>query len=109
MKIWFLFLFPLLLLKCNSDISRDFNILISRKDKKFKQNDTIQIKISNRENHKIDSISYFLNDKRITENFALSDFKLGIHLVTVLVYYKDTKSKYETQITLLFFEGPVLR
>ena len=29
------------------------------------------------------------------------DFKLGIHLVTVLVYYKDTKYKYETQITLL--------
>ena len=108
MKIWFLFLFPLLLLKCNSDISKDFNILISKKDKKFIQSDTLQIKISNRENHTIDSISYFLNDKRITENFALSDFKLGIHLVTVLVYYKDTKSKYETQITLLSDVKPEL-
>ena len=85
MKIWFLFLFPLLLLKCNSDISKDFNMLISKKDKKFIQSDTLKIKISNRENHTIDSISYFLSEKRITENFALTDFKLGIHHITALV------------------------
>ena len=108
MKIWFLFLFPLLLLKCNSDISKDFNMLISKKDKKFIQSDTLKIKISNRENHTIDSISYFLNEKRITENFALTDFKLGIHPVTVFVYFKDTKSKYETQITLLSDVKPEL-
>jgi hypothetical protein len=83
MKIWFLFLFPLLLLKCNSDISKDFNILISKEDKKFIQSDTLQIRISNRKNHTIDSISYFLNEKRITKNFALTDFKLGIYPLNV--------------------------
>ena len=86
MKIWFLILFPLLLLKCNSDISKDFNMLISKKDKKFIQSDTLKIKISNREKHTIDSISYFLSEKRITENFALTDFKLGIHTITCLLY-----------------------
>jgi glutamine cyclotransferase len=101
MKIWFLFLFPLLLLKCNSDISKDFDMLVSKKDRKFIKSDTLEIKISNRKNHTIDSICYFLDKKRIPERFPLINFKLGIHLLTSSVYYKGNKTEYKTQITLL--------
>ena len=101
MKIWSLFLFPLILLKCNTDISNDFNMLISKKDKKFIQSDTLEIKILNQKNHPIDSIFYILNEKRISQKFPLIDFKLGIHPLKVSVYCKGIKFEYKTQITLL--------
>ena len=101
MKILTLFLFPFLLLKCNTDISKDFNMIITNRDKKFINSDTLEIKIFNRENHPIDSICYLLNEKRIPEKFPLIDFKLGIHPLKVSVYCKGVKFEYKAQITLL--------
>ena len=95
MKILSLFLFPFLLLKCNTDISKDFNMIITNRDKKFINSDTLEIKIFNRENHPIDSICYLLNEKRIPKKFPLIDFKLGIHPLKVSVYCKGVKFEYK--------------
>ena len=101
MKIWLLFLLQLLILNCSSDISKDFFLLVKKKDKKFVKSDTLQVQISNKKNHIIDSINYFLNKKRIRKNFPLLNVKLGIHMLSAVVYSKGHNFEYNSKITLL--------
>ena len=108
MKIWLLFLFQLLILNCSSDISRDFFLLVKKKDKKFVKSDTLQVQISNKKNHPIDSINYFLNKKRIRKNFPLLNVKLGIHSLSAVVYSRGNNFEYNSIITLLSDVKPKL-
>ena len=71
MKIWLLFLLQLLILNCSSDISKGLFFISQKKDKKFVKSDTLQVQISNKKNHPIDSINYFLNKKRISKKFSI--------------------------------------
>jgi len=100
MKTWFLFLLPILMLKCNSDITKDFNLLVLKKDKKFTQSDTLEIKISNKKNHLIDSISFFLDQKPIRERLPLKDIPLGKRPLTAIVYSENKKLEYNSLITV---------
>ena len=108
MNIWLLFLFQLLILNCSSDISKDFFLLVKKKDKKFVKSDTLQVQISNKKNHTIDSINYFLNKKRIRKNFPLLNVKLGIHMLSAVVYSKGHNFEYNSKITLLSDVKPKL-
>ena len=47
MKIWILLL-TLLLLKCNTDITKDFKLSFVEKSKKFTPNDTLKFNIVNK-------------------------------------------------------------
>jgi len=64
MKYTVVFLFPLLIFNCQSSNDKDFKIKISSSDKIISNGDTIKINIESKSGQIIDSVAYYLNEKR---------------------------------------------
>ena len=107
MKIWILFL-SLLLLKCNTDLTRDFRLSIDKKSKKFTPDDTLKFNLLNKENHTIDSIVYHLEGKKISNNQPLNNKRLGIYNLKALVYVSGNKFEYKENISIVSPSKPQL-
>ena len=85
MKIWIL-LISILLLKCNTDITKDFKLSVIKKSKKFSPSDTLKFNIINKKNHPIDSVVYHLDGEKITDSQALKNKSLGIYNLKASIY-----------------------
>ena len=107
MKIWILFL-SLLLLKCNTDLTRDFRLSIDEKNKKFTPDDTLKFNLLNKKNHTIDSIVYHLEGKKISNDQPLNNKRLGIYNLKALVYVSGNKFEYKENISIVSPSKPQL-
>lgn len=107
MKIWIL-LFSLLFLKCHSDLSKDFKLSVTEKNKKFTPNDTLKLNIKNKKKHLIDSIVYRLNDQKINNPQPLSDMQLGKYSLSASVYVSGKKVEFKEQLNIVSASKPKL-
>lgn len=107
MKIWILLL-SLLLLKCNTDITKDFRLSVVEKSKKFKPNDTLMFNIVNKKNHPIDSVVYHLDGIKISDVQPLNKKSLGIYDLTASVYLSGKKLEYKENISIVSALKPKL-
>ncbi len=107
MKIWILLL-SLLLLKCNTDITKDFKLSFVEKSKKFTPNDTLKFNIVNKKNHPIDSVVYHLDGKKISDVQPLNNISLGIYDLTASIYISSNKLEYKENISIVSASKPKL-
>lgn len=107
MKIWILLL-SLLLLKCNTDIKKDFKLLVMEKSKKFTPDDTLKFSIVNKKNHSLDSIVYYLEGEKISHVRPLKNKPLGVYKLTASVYASGNIFKYTENISIVSSSQPKL-
>ena len=107
MKIWIL-LISILLLKCNTDITKDFKLSVIQKSKKFSPSDTLKFNIINKKNHPIDSVFYYLEGEKISDPQALKNKSLGIYNLKASIYVSGKKLEYKQKISIVSPSKPQL-
>ncbi len=98
-----------LIISCGSNSGQkknDFLIKTNAEKGNISSNETLNMSIINRKNHKIDSVVYLLNKKRISESASLKSFKLGKHNVEATIYYEGDTQTIQTAITILNDKAP---
>ena len=86
MKHSIIFFFFLLILNCNPDPSSGFKIQIKSSGDKILIDDKISINIISTNNNIIDSIEYYLNDKLVSNEVKLVDYKVGENNVAAKIF-----------------------
>ena len=86
MKHSIIFFFFLLILNCNPDPSSGFKIQIKSSGDKILIDDRISINIISPNNKIIDSIEYFLNDRLVSSEVKLVDYKVGENNVAAKIF-----------------------
>ena len=86
MKHSIIFFFFLLILNCNPDPSSGFKIQIKSSGDKILIDDKISINIISPNNKIIDSIEYYLNDKLVSHEVKLVDYKVGENNVAAKIF-----------------------
>ena len=86
MKHSIIFFFFLLILNCNPDPSSGFKIQIKSSGDKILIDDKISINIISPNNKIIDSIEYYLNDRLVSNEVKLVDYKVGENNVTAKIF-----------------------
>ena len=86
MKYGLFFLFSLILINCQSTFNKDFKISIITDDNIISYGDDVKINIESKSNQIIDSVKYFLNDRRVLNEFTISDVKLGTNSARAEVF-----------------------
>ncbi len=86
MKHSIIFFFFLLILNCNPDPSSGFKIQIKSSGDKILIDDMISINIISPNNKIIDSIEYFLNDRLVSSEVKLVDYKVGENNVAAKIF-----------------------
>ena len=91
-----LFIF-IILFSCNSEYQ-----FILNTPKKIQSNDELTISISESNNKLIDSVQFSIDSKKIksdgfTTTLKISDYRLGKHTITAIVFYEN-KTKKVTKI-----------
>lgn len=86
MKHSIIFFFFLLILNCNPDPSSGFKIQIKSSGDKILIDDMISINIISPNNKIIDSIEYYLNDRLVSSEVKLVDYKVGENNVSVKIF-----------------------
>ncbi|WP_147676208.1 glutaminyl-peptide cyclotransferase [Algibacter pacificus] len=100
-----------LLVACGSNNGlkkNDFNIITNAEKGNISINETLELSLQNKKNHKIDSISYTLEGKKINNNQPLNDFKLGKQNIEATIFFNGEKQNVNTSITILNNESPKL-
>ena len=108
MKVSLLSLILILFLKCNSEIQENFSLKIDSPNKKIKINDSINLNVINKNNIKIDSIQYFLNDIKINSNYTLKNISAGVNKIRVLIYHNSQETVIDKKITIFSKNPPKL-
>ena len=86
MKHSIIFFFFLLILNCNPDPSSGFKIQIKSSGDKILIDDRISINIISPNKKIIDSIEYYLNDKLVSNEVKLVDYKVGENNVAAKIF-----------------------
>ena len=86
MKHSIIFFFFLLILNCNPDPSSGFKIQIKSSDDKILIDDKIIINVISPDNKIIDSIEYYLNDRLVSNEVKLVDYKVGENNVAAKIF-----------------------
>ena len=86
MKHSIIFFFFLLILNCNPDPSSGFKIQIKSSGDKILIDDRISINIISPNKKIIDSIKYYLNDRLVSNEVKLVDYKVGENNVTAKIF-----------------------
>ena len=86
MKHSIIFFFFLLILNCNPDPSSGFKIQIKSSGDKILIDDKISINIISPNNKIIDSIEYYLNDRLVSNEVKLVDYKVGENNVAAKIF-----------------------
>lgn len=106
-----------LLFSCggNADTKKNlFSIKTDNNQTKFKLTETVKASIHNPKNHKIDSVAYFLNEKRsttstyLTYEEKLDVEKLGNQRLKAIVYYNGDQSEISKKLVFLNDQTPKL-
>ncbi|MBL4939150.1 MAG: glutaminyl-peptide cyclotransferase, partial [Lutibacter sp.] len=99
-----LFIF-ILLLSCKSEYKFVLNT-----PKKIQSNETLVISISEKNNKPIDSVQFSIDSKKIKSNnnsisLNISDYTLGKHSITVIIFYEN-KTKKVTKPIYFMADSP---
>ena len=86
MKHSIIFFFFLLILNCNPDPSSGFKIQIKSSGDKILIDDKISINIISPNNKFIDSIQYYLNNRLVSNELKLIDYKVGENNVAAKIF-----------------------
>ena len=86
MKHSIIFFFFLLILNCNPDPSSGFKIQIKSSGDKILIDDRISINIISPNKKIIDSIEYYLNDRLVSNEVKLDDYKVGENNVAAKIF-----------------------
>ena len=86
MKHSIIFFFFLLILNCNPDPSSGFKIQIKSSGDKILIDDRISINIISPNKKIIDSIEYYLNDRLVSNEVKLVDYKVGENNVAAKIF-----------------------
>ena len=86
MKHSIIFFFFLVILNCNPDPSSGFKIQIKSSGDKILIDDKISINIISPNNNIIDSIEYYLNDRLVSNEVKLVDYKVGENNVAAKIF-----------------------
>ena len=86
MKHSIIFFFFLLILNCNTDPSSGFKIQIKSSGDKILIDDRISINIISPHKKIIDSIKYYLNDRLVSNEVKLVDYKVGENNVAAKIF-----------------------
>ena len=86
MKHSIIFFFFLLILNCNPDPSSGFEIQIKSSGDKILIDDRISINIISPNKKIIDSIEYYLNDRLVSNEVKLVDYKVGENNVAAKIF-----------------------
>ncbi|GAA3520444.1 glutaminyl-peptide cyclotransferase [Aquimarina addita] len=99
----------------NSDTKKNhFSIKTNNDQTKFKLTETVKATIHNPKKHTIDSVAYFLNDKRsiTSTDFSyeekLDSEKLGSQILKAIIYYDGTQAEVSKKLTFLNNQSPKL-
>ena len=80
----------LFIISCGTSIEqdkKDFSINTNAKKKVISNNETLSLSINNPKNHIIESVSYTINGKDVSDNFDLSSYKLGKQNIKAIINY----------------------
>ena len=108
MKVSLLSLILILFLKCNSESQNNFSLKIDSPNKNIKIDDSINLNVINKNNIKIDSIQYFLNDIKINSNYNLKNISAGVNKIKVLIYNNSQETVIDKKITIFSKNPPKL-
>ena len=86
MKHSIIFFFFLLILNCSSDLSSGFKIQIKSSSDKILIDDEIAINVISPNNKIIDSIEYYLNGEKVSNEVKLVDYKVGENNFAVKIF-----------------------
>ena len=89
MKHSIIFFFFLLILNCSSDLSSGFKIQIKSSSDKILIDDEIAINVISPNNKIIDSIEYYLNGEKVSNEVKLVDYKVGENNFAVKIFSKN--------------------
>lgn len=98
-----------IIISCGSNTGQnksDFSIKTNAIKGDISNNSSLILSIENKKSHPIDSVSYTLNDKKISDKFDLKTFKLGKHTINATIYFNNKKQTSTTAITILNSEAP---
>lgn len=95
-----------LLFSCKSEY-----IFVLNAPKKIQSNQELTISISEKKNKPIDSVQFSIDNTKIRSNlnsatFKISDYKLGKHTVTAIVFYESKTEKVTRPIYFMADAGP---
>ena len=91
MKHSIVFLVLLLVFNCNSDKSGGFKIQINSSSSSISIGDDISLNITSSNNNVIDSINYFLNNNKISNQIRLNNNKVGENFAKADIYSNGKK------------------
>ena len=91
MKHSIVFLVLLLVFNCNSDKSGGFKIQINSSSSSIYIGDDIYLNITSSNNKVIDSINYFLNNNKISNQIRLNNNKVGENFAKADIYSNGKK------------------
>ncbi len=89
MKHSIIFFFFLLILNCNTDPSSGFKIQIKSSDDKILIDDKIFINVISPDDKIIDSIEYYINDRLVSNEVKLVDYKVGENNVAAKIFLNN--------------------
>ncbi len=99
----------------NTDVKKKYFSIKTEQDQvKFKLGETVNATITNAKNIKIDSVSFFLNDKKanISTDFSyeekIDQERLGKHLLKAIVYFDGKEESIYKKLTFLNNKPPKL-
>lgn len=98
-----------ILVSCGSKSGQkksDFTIKTNAIKGNISNNEALKLSLENKKRHSIDSISYTLDGKKIEDNYALNNFKLGKHTLEASVYFNNENEITTSTITILNSELP---
>ncbi|MCF6296158.1 MAG: glutaminyl-peptide cyclotransferase [Flavobacteriaceae bacterium] len=108
-KFLSIILLSAIVLSCGSNSNQKknaFSIVTNVKGKTIANNETLNLSIKNNKNHVIDSVLYTLNEKQISNNQNLDDFKLGKQIISAKIYFEGKTQNISSSITILNSEPP---
>lgn len=98
-----------LIISCGSNTGQnksDFSIKTNAIKGNISNNESLILSIENKKSHLIDSVSYALNNKKISDKVDLKKIKLGKHTINATIYFNNEKQIAHTAITILNSEVP---
>ncbi|MCB0447297.1 MAG: glutaminyl-peptide cyclotransferase [Gelidibacter sp.] len=107
-KLFAITLLSLLFWTCggSSDGKNKFSIGTNAKNNTVALGETLQLTVNNPKKLTINSITYSINGKTISENFKVDNVKLGEQSIVAKINYDDTSEEVSTKITILNNESP---
>jgi len=79
----------------------DFDIKTNAENGIIHNNETLNLSIENKKNHKIDSVAYQLSGEKVNASLLLENFKLGKQPLEATVYFDGEKQTITSAVTIL--------